>query len=105
MFYNFRAFASMSMNSMTYGRSDHYGRTESIVSKLFDKASKLAMEGVKNLVVEKHNLVVTKIVDALMELKSTPETDNFRYFDPKILRVTDPFVSPKYTGKSFRVLS
>ena len=36
------------------------------------------------------NLPVTKVVDALMELKSAPETDDYRYFDPKLLRATDP---------------
>lgn len=84
----------MTMAAAAYGGSDHFGtRTDSMFSKLLGKASKFAMEGVKNLVVEKHNLLVTKIVDALMDLKSTPETDNFRYFDPKIIRVTDPLVS------------
>lgn len=32
---------------------------------------------------------VTKVVDALMELKTAPETDDYRYFDPKLLRATD----------------
>lgn len=41
------------------------------------------MEGVKNLVVKKHNLPVTRIVDELMEQKPTQETDDYRYFDPK----------------------
>ncbi|CAD5119253.1 DgyrCDS7883 [Dimorphilus gyrociliatus] len=86
-----KAYTNITMAAAAYGGSDHFGtRTDSMFSKLLGKASKFAMEGVKNLVVDKHNLLVTKIVDALMDLKSTPETDNFRYFDPKILRVTDP---------------
>jgi len=34
-------------------------------------------------------LPVTKIVDALMESKSMAEVDDYRYFDPKLLRPTD----------------
>ena len=32
------------------------------------------------------NLPVTRTVDSLMEMKPAPETDDFRYFDPKMLR-------------------
>lgn len=32
------------------------------------------------------NLPVTRIVDNLMELKPSPETDEYRYFDPKLLK-------------------
>ena len=35
------------------------------------------------------NLPVTRIVDHLMELKPSPETDDFRYFDPKLLKPTE----------------
>jgi len=41
------------------------------------------MEGVKNLVVKKHNLPVTRIVDELMEQKQSHETENYLYLDPK----------------------
>jgi hypothetical protein len=75
-------------------------------SNLVNKASKFAMEGVKNLVVKQYvniiifvfyifhkfifkKLPVTKIVDNLMECRSSPETDDYRYFDPKLLRSTD----------------
>jgi sec1 family domain-containing protein 1 len=34
-------------------------------------------------------LPVTRIVDELMELKSSPETEDYRHFDPKQLRQTD----------------
>jgi len=40
-------------------------------SKLMQQSSSLVMEGVKNLVVKKHNLPVTKIVDEIMEVKKT----------------------------------
>ena len=36
---------------------------------------------------------MTKVVDSLMELKSSPETDDYRYFDPKLLRATDRWVA------------
>ncbi|KAK2141155.1 hypothetical protein LSH36_1153g00057 [Paralvinella palmiformis] len=64
-------------------------KTISMVSKLMSHASQFAMEGVKNLVVKKRNLPVTKVVDALMEMKSSQETDDYRYFDPKLLRASD----------------
>ncbi len=40
----------------------------SFSSKLVQHSSAFVMEGVKNLVVKKHNLPVTKIVDELMEV-------------------------------------
>ncbi|CAF4979556.1 unnamed protein product [Rotaria socialis] len=58
-------------------------------SNLVNKASKFAMEGVKNLVVKQYKLPVTKILDNLMESRSSPETDDYRYFDPKLLRPAD----------------
>ncbi|KAG7523063.1 Sec1 family domain-containing 1 [Solea senegalensis] len=48
--------------------------------------SQFVMEGVKNLVLKQHNIPVTRILDNLMEMKSHPETDDYRYFDPKMLR-------------------
>jgi hypothetical protein len=63
--------------------------TMGMFSNLVNQASKFAMEGVKNLVVKQYKLPVTKIVDNLMECRSSPETDDYRYFDPKLLRSTD----------------
>ncbi|CAF0744208.1 unnamed protein product [Adineta ricciae] len=63
--------------------------TMGMFSNLVNKASKFAMEGVKNLVIKQYKLPVTKIVDNLMECRSSPETDDYRYFDPKLLRSTD----------------
>lgn len=60
-------------------------RTVSMFSKLMSQGSQFVMEGVKNLVVKKHKLPITRLVDALMELKSLPETDDYRYLDPKLL--------------------
>lgn len=47
------------------------------------------MEGVKNLVIKKQNLPITKVLDQLMELKSDDETKDYRYFDPKLARMSD----------------
>lgn len=32
---------------------------------------------------------MTRIVDNLMELKPSPDTDDFRYFDPKLLKASE----------------
>ncbi|XP_066145777.1 protein sly1 homolog isoform X2 [Euwallacea fornicatus] len=64
-------------------------RTVSMFSKLVSQGSNFVMEGVKNLVVKRHNLPVTKIVDHLMEFKSSQETDEYHYLDPKQLKLTE----------------
>lgn len=64
-------------------------KTVSMFSKLMSHGSQFVMEGVKNLVLKKHNLPVTRIVDNLMELKSSPELDEYLYLDPKVLKVSD----------------
>jgi len=81
-----KSYAKMTVTS-SYGGGGT--KTVSMFSKLMSQASQFAMEGVKNLVVKKHKLPITKIVDALMEVKSMPEIDDYRYFDPKLLRTTD----------------
>ena len=43
-------------------------KTISMFNKLMSQGSSFVMEGVKNLVVKKHNLPVTKIVEELMEV-------------------------------------
>ena len=64
-------------------------KTVSMFSKLMSQGSQFVMEGVKNLVVKKHTLPITRIVDALMEMKSVPESDEYRYLDPKLLKPVD----------------
>nr|CAB3265891.1 sec1 family domain-containing protein 1 [Phallusia mammillata] len=64
-------------------------KTVNMFSHLMSTGSQFVMEGVKNLVIKKHNLPVTKILDSLMELKNSSETEKYRYFDPKILRSVD----------------
>lgn len=57
-----------------------------LFSRVMNSGSQFVMEGVKNLVIKQLNLPVTRILDNLMEMKSNPETDDYRYFDPKMLR-------------------
>ncbi|RZC33324.1 sly1 -like [Asbolus verrucosus] len=64
-------------------------KTVSMFSKLVSHGSNFVMEGVKNLVIKRHNLPVTRIVDHLMEFKNSQEMDEYHYLDPKQLRVTE----------------
>jgi len=58
----------------------------SMFSSLISQSSNFVMAGVKNLVVKKHNLPITKIVDDIMEQKQGKFNDEYKYLDPKILR-------------------
>nr|XP_002121594.1 sec1 family domain-containing protein 1 [Ciona intestinalis] len=64
-------------------------KTIGMFSHLMSTGSQFVMEGVKNLVLKKHKLPLTKILDNLMELKSNQEIDSYRYFDPKLARALD----------------
>uniref|UniRef100_A0A1I8A5M4 Sec1 family domain-containing protein 1 n=1 Tax=Steinernema glaseri TaxID=37863 RepID=A0A1I8A5M4_9BILA len=83
-----RSFSNMHRTS-----EDHQGagtKTVSMFSKLLNHSSRFVMEGVKNLVPKKHNLPLTKMVDSLIDTRSTggqstSTTDEFRYFDPKLM--------------------
>ncbi|KAI0984410.1 hypothetical protein GJ496_007744 [Pomphorhynchus laevis] len=55
----------------------------SMFSDLLSKASRFAMEGVKNFVVSKKKMPITRIVENLMQNKRNPETDAFACFDPQ----------------------
>ena len=68
-------------------------KTVSMFSKLVSQGSNFVMEGVKNLVVKRHNLPLTKTTEQLMESRHTPETEEFLYLDPKLLKGGD--VAPK----------
>lgn len=76
-------------NKMTAAPSQYGGggtTTVGMFNKLIGKSSQFLMEGVKNLVIKTHNLPTTRIVDGLMEMKSLQEIEDYRYFDPKLLR-------------------
>lgn len=94
-------------------------KSVSMFTNLMAQSSKFVMEGVKNLVVKRHNLPVTKIVEELMEVsiisklaqskflgrtinwlwiyphlvyfkvKQGQYQEDYSYFDPKILRGQD----------------
>ncbi|KAM3594663.1 uncharacterized protein V6R79_011803 [Siganus canaliculatus] len=79
-----KAFTKMAATPANYGNSGV--KPMGLFSRVMNTGSQFVMEGVKNLVLKQHNLPVTRILDNLMEMKSNPETDDFRYFDPKMLR-------------------
>ncbi len=56
-------------------------RTVNMFSKLMSQGSSFVMEGVKNLVVKKHNLPVTKIVEELMEVRERLFLQDHHCFD------------------------
>eukprot|EP00058_Branchiostoma_floridae_P001276 XP_002586764.1 hypothetical protein BRAFLDRAFT_281337 [Branchiostoma floridae] len=82
-----KAFTKMTAAPSQYGGGGT--KTISMFSRLMNTGSEFVMEGVKNLVVKKHNLPVTRVADALIDNKSYQDTEDYRYFDPKMLRVTD----------------
>lgn len=65
--------ARMTNAAASSSSADYYAgggtRTVNMFSKLMAQSSQFVMEGVKNLVVKKHSLPVTKIVEELMEVK------------------------------------
>uniref|UniRef100_A0A1B0GMV8 Protein sly1 homolog n=1 Tax=Phlebotomus papatasi TaxID=29031 RepID=A0A1B0GMV8_PHLPP len=75
--------SSMPVNSHYEGGGT---KTVSMFSKLVSQGSSFVMEGVKNLVVKRHNLPVTKITEQLMECRSGGEIDDYVYLDPKLLK-------------------
>ncbi|XP_058966963.2 sec1 family domain-containing protein 1-like [Pocillopora verrucosa] len=89
-----KAFSKMTVGPLQSGGGGQ-NTYSAMFSRFMNTGSQFVMEGVKNLVVGNKNLPVTRIVDALMDNKSNPETDEYRYFDPKMLRVTDSFSIPR----------
>ncbi|KAG8449605.1 hypothetical protein GDO86_016302 [Hymenochirus boettgeri] len=85
-----KAFAKMASAPASYGIGA--AKSKGLLSRVMNTGSQFVMEGVKNLVLKQQNLPVTRILDSLMEVKSNPETDDYRYFDPKMLRANDSSV-------------
>ncbi|ESP00794.1 hypothetical protein LOTGIDRAFT_200665 [Lottia gigantea] len=79
-----KAYAKMTAAPSQYGGGGI--SSTGMFANLVSKGSQFVMEGVKNLVVKRHNLPTTRIVDALMDLKSYQDVEDYRYFDPKLLR-------------------
>jgi len=61
-------------------------KTINMFTHLMNTGSQFVMEGVKNLVIKKHNLPITKVLDQLMDLKEENETEKYLYYDPKLAR-------------------
>lgn len=70
-------------------------RAVNMFSSLISQSSNFVMAGVKNLVVKRHNLPVTRVVDEIMEQKQGGVGDSYRYLDPKILRSSDSSQAPR----------
>ncbi|XP_061854928.1 sec1 family domain-containing protein 1 isoform X4 [Colius striatus] len=85
-----KAFTKMASAPASYGNTTP--KPLGLFSRVMNTGSQFVMEGVKNLVLKQQNLPVTRILDNLMEMKSNPETDDYRYFDPKMLRGSDSSV-------------
>ncbi|XP_053330877.1 sec1 family domain-containing protein 1 [Spea bombifrons] len=85
-----KAFAKMASTPASSGIGA--AKSKGLLSRVMNTGSQFVMEGVKNLVLKQQNLPVTRVVDSLMEVKSNPETDEYRYFDPKMLRGSDSSV-------------
>jgi len=84
-----RSFTMIGNKNLEWNQSSGQGGTTkavSMFSSLISQSSNFVMAGVKNLVVKKHNLPVTKIVDDIMEQKQGKFNDEYKYLDPKILR-------------------
>lgn len=79
-----KAYTKMTAAPSQYGGGGT--KTVGMFNKLMSTGSQFFMEGVKNLVIKKHNLPATRVVDALMEMKSVQDVEDYRYFDPKMLR-------------------
>ncbi|KAK4886254.1 hypothetical protein RN001_002525 [Aquatica leii] len=81
-----------SFTKMSSGTNQYEGagtKTVNMFSKLVSQGSSFVMEGVKNLVVKRHNLPVTRIVDHLIDFKNSPEMEEYHYLDPKQLKLTE----------------
>jgi len=84
-----RSFSQASAKSMEVNTGAAGAGGFSKFSSLIGTTTTLAGQLVKNLVVKKHNLPVTKIVDDIMEQKQGRYNDEYKYLDPKILRGND----------------
>lgn len=90
-----KTFSKMPLASVT----TNYGggtKTVNMFSKLMNQGSQFVMEGVKNLVVKKHILPVTRIADSLMEHKALQQGEEYLYYDPK-LRKAESTAPPNMT--------
>ncbi|XP_065064402.1 sec1 family domain-containing protein 1-like [Rhopilema esculentum] len=88
-----KAFAKVASGPIQTGSGQ--STYSAMFSRIMSTGSQFVMEGVKSLVVGNKNLPITRIVDSIMEQKSSQETEDYRYFDPKMLRVSDSSTIPR----------
>ena len=83
-----KTFSDVTAKSMEVGAGAGGGSTKafSMFNSVITQSTNFAMGTIKNLVVKKHNLPITKIVDDIMEQKQGKYNDEYKYLDPKILR-------------------
>ncbi|VDP76459.1 unnamed protein product [Echinostoma caproni] len=60
--------------------------SRSMLNKLVSHGSAIFLTGMRHLIGRKSYLPFTRIVSQLMENKSGPEVEEYRYFDPKLFR-------------------
>ena len=86
-----KSLTSFGSKNLEYSTGSQGGTTKaaSMFSSLISQSSNFVMAGVKNLVVKKHNLPLTKIVDDIMEQRQGQFNEEYKYLDPKILRGGD----------------
>jgi len=82
-----KALNAMSASAATGQRSGTAvadgGAFGSFAGKWLDKVSSAATQAVKNLIPVGDQLAATRLVESIMEQKSSPEVDAFAYLDPK----------------------
>lgn len=81
-----KRYKSISKMSYTNQVTDNSYSAVNKFSSILSKSSKFVMDGVKNLGVKQQKLPITRITENLLEHKSSPETDDYRYFDPKLIK-------------------
>jgi len=91
-----RSFTQQSSKTLEVASGQQGGtRAVNMFSSLISQSSNFVMAGVKNLVVKRHNLPVTRVVDEIMEQRQGGVGDSYRYLDPKILRNNDSSQTPR----------
>uniref|UniRef100_A0A674A8A6 Sec1 family domain-containing protein 1 n=1 Tax=Salmo trutta TaxID=8032 RepID=A0A674A8A6_SALTR len=75
-----KAFTKIAATPSNYGNSGVKPMGQSVVNNYLVRKNRVFKVSFFQ------NLPVTRILDNLMEMKSNPETDDYRYFDPKMLR-------------------
>lgn len=76
------------ISKMSYGNQTTENQYSAVnkFSSILSKSSKFVMDGVKNLATKQQKLPITRITENLLEQKPSTETDDYRYFDPKLIK-------------------